>query len=26
VRDNPWQALGVAAAVGFLMGLLVSRR
>jgi ElaB/YqjD/DUF883 family membrane-anchored ribosome-binding protein len=26
VRDNPWQALGVAAAVGFLMGLLIGRR
>jgi ElaB/YqjD/DUF883 family membrane-anchored ribosome-binding protein len=26
VRDNPWQALGVAAAVGFLMGMLISRR
>ncbi len=26
VRDNPWQAIGVAAAVGFLVGMLVSRR
>jgi ElaB/YqjD/DUF883 family membrane-anchored ribosome-binding protein len=26
VRDNPWQALGVAAAVGVLVGLLMSRR
>ena len=26
VRDNPWQAIGAAAAVGFLAGLLVSRR
>ncbi len=26
VRDNPWQAIGAAAAVGFLMGVLVSRR
>ena len=26
VRDNPWQALGVAAAVGVLIGLLMSRR
>ena len=26
VRDNPWQALGVAAAVGFLIGLLMNRR
>ncbi|HTS22300.1 MAG TPA: DUF883 family protein [Casimicrobiaceae bacterium] len=26
VRDNPWQAIGVAAAVGFLVGLVVSRR
>ncbi len=26
VRDNPWQAVGAAAAVGFLVGVLVSRR
>jgi ElaB/YqjD/DUF883 family membrane-anchored ribosome-binding protein len=26
VRDNPWQAIGAAAAVGFLIGMLVSRR
>lgn len=26
VRDNPWQAIGAAAAVGFLIGVLVSRR
>jgi ElaB/YqjD/DUF883 family membrane-anchored ribosome-binding protein len=26
VRDNPWQALGIAAAVGVLVGLLMSRR
>ena len=26
VRDNPWQAIGAAAAVGFLAGVLVSRR
>jgi ElaB/YqjD/DUF883 family membrane-anchored ribosome-binding protein len=26
VHDNPWQALGVAAAVGVLVGLLISRR
>ena len=26
VRDNPWQAIGAAAAVGFLVGMLVSRR
>jgi ElaB/YqjD/DUF883 family membrane-anchored ribosome-binding protein len=26
VRDNPWQAVGVAAAVGLLLGLLLSRR
>lgn len=26
VRDNPWQSVGVATAVGFLVGLLVSRR
>jgi ElaB/YqjD/DUF883 family membrane-anchored ribosome-binding protein len=26
VRDNPWQAIGAAAAVGFLVGVLVSRR
>jgi ElaB/YqjD/DUF883 family membrane-anchored ribosome-binding protein len=26
VRDNPWQAIGVAAGVAFIIGLLVSRR
>jgi ElaB/YqjD/DUF883 family membrane-anchored ribosome-binding protein len=26
VRDNPWQAIGIAAAVGLLLGLLLSRR
>ena len=26
VRDNPWQAIGAAAAVGFLIGVVVSRR
>ena len=26
VHDNPWQSIGVATAVGFLVGLLVSRR
>jgi len=26
VHDNPWQAVGVAAAVGFLAGLLMNRR
>jgi ElaB/YqjD/DUF883 family membrane-anchored ribosome-binding protein len=26
VHDNPWQAVGVAAGVGFLLGLLISRR
>jgi ElaB/YqjD/DUF883 family membrane-anchored ribosome-binding protein len=26
VRDNPWQAIGIAAAVGFLAGLALSRR
>jgi ElaB/YqjD/DUF883 family membrane-anchored ribosome-binding protein len=26
VHDNPWQAIGVAAAVGVLVGLLISRR
>jgi ElaB/YqjD/DUF883 family membrane-anchored ribosome-binding protein len=26
VHDNPWQAVGVAAAIGLLVGLLVSRR
>src|ERR1022692_822640 len=26
VRDKPWQAIGAAAAVGFLVGVLVSRR
>jgi ElaB/YqjD/DUF883 family membrane-anchored ribosome-binding protein len=26
VRDNPWQAIGVSAAVAFLIGVLVSRR
>ena len=26
VHDNPWQAIGIAAAIGFLVGLVVSRR
>jgi ElaB/YqjD/DUF883 family membrane-anchored ribosome-binding protein len=26
VRDNPWQSMAVAAGVGFLVGILVSRR
>lgn len=26
IRDNPWQAVGVAALVGILLGLLISRR
>jgi ElaB/YqjD/DUF883 family membrane-anchored ribosome-binding protein len=26
VRDNPWQAIGAAAALGFLIGVLISRR
>jgi ElaB/YqjD/DUF883 family membrane-anchored ribosome-binding protein len=26
VHDHPWQAVGIAAGVGFLLGLLVSRR
>lgn len=26
VRDNPWQSIGVAAVVGLLVGLIVSRR
>jgi ElaB/YqjD/DUF883 family membrane-anchored ribosome-binding protein len=26
VHDNPWQAVGVAAAIGFLLGLVISRR
>jgi len=26
VHDNPWKAVGIAAAVGFLLGLLVHRR
>jgi len=26
VRENPWQAVGIAAGAGFLIGLLVSRR
>ena len=26
IRDRPWQAIGVAAAVAFLFGILVSRR
>jgi ElaB/YqjD/DUF883 family membrane-anchored ribosome-binding protein len=25
VRDNPWQALGVAAGIGFFVGILISR-
>ncbi len=26
VRDNPWQALGLAAAIGVMVGVLVARR
>ncbi len=26
VHDNPWQAVGVAAAVGFIAGLIITRR
>lgn len=26
VHDNPWKSIGIAAALGFLLGLLVSRR
>ena len=26
VHDNPWQAVGVGAAVGFLVGMLITRR
>jgi len=26
VHDNPWQAIGIAAAVGFVAGLLMNRR
>jgi ElaB/YqjD/DUF883 family membrane-anchored ribosome-binding protein len=26
VRDNPWQSIGIAAGVAFVLGLLVSRR
>ena len=26
VRDNPWQSVGIAAGVGLLIGLLLSRR
>ena len=26
VHDNPWQSIGVAAAVGFLVGLMMNRR
>jgi ElaB/YqjD/DUF883 family membrane-anchored ribosome-binding protein len=26
VHDNPWQAVGAAAAIGFVLGLLVNRR
>lgn len=26
VHDNPWQSIGVAAAVGLLLGMLISRR
>jgi ElaB/YqjD/DUF883 family membrane-anchored ribosome-binding protein len=26
VHDNPWRAIGAAAAAGFLIGLLVNRR
>jgi ElaB/YqjD/DUF883 family membrane-anchored ribosome-binding protein len=26
VRDNPWQAIGIAAGIGLVLGLLISRR
>ena len=26
VRDNPWQAVGIAAGIGLVLGLLISRR
>ncbi len=26
VRDNPWQAIGIAAAIGLLLGLVIGRR
>jgi ElaB/YqjD/DUF883 family membrane-anchored ribosome-binding protein len=26
VRENPWQAIGIAAGVGLVLGLLISRR
>ncbi len=26
VRENPWQSIGIAAGVGFLIGLMISRR
>ena len=26
VHDNPWKAIGIAAGVGFLLGLLVNRK
>ena len=26
VKENPWQAVGVAAGIGFLIGVIVSRR
>jgi len=26
VRENPWQAVGIAAGVGLLLGILISRR
>jgi ElaB/YqjD/DUF883 family membrane-anchored ribosome-binding protein len=26
VQDNPWQAVGVGVAIGFLVGLMVNRR
>ncbi len=26
VHDHPWQAVGVAAGVGFLLGMLIARR
>ena len=26
VRDNPWQAVGIAAGVGVILGLLMARR
>ena len=26
VRDNPWQAIGIGAGIGFVLGLLIARR